>query len=229
MEITLLTAVLFTLSLPSITHANDCRVLDPELQGFYEGGCKKGLAHGHGYARGNAAEYEGEFRRGMKHGNGEKRWQWGDFYVGQFYQDRKQGQGMYVWGADSPWAGERYVGQFKADKRDGRGTYYWPTGDRFEGLWKNDLRYGKTAAEERRELSTKARAEALATPGTTVCSSVPVGIAFEAGLRGSTEGLEDGRLKVRITEIVEKEPRIRPSIDVGALLLGDPWEWKPCL
>ena len=79
----------------SAASGQQCKVLDPELQGFYEGKCKDGLAHGKGYARGSA-EYEGEFRKGMKHGRGVKRWYWGDRYEGGFFEDRKDGQGMYV-------------------------------------------------------------------------------------------------------------------------------------
>ncbi|MEO8008095.1 MAG: hypothetical protein ABI728_06190, partial [Betaproteobacteria bacterium] len=89
--------------------AAECKVVDPELQGHYEGGCKNGLAHGHGVARGTA-QYEGDFRKGLKHGKGLKTWSWGDRYEGGFVEDRRQGRGMYVWGAQSPWAGERFVG-----------------------------------------------------------------------------------------------------------------------
>ena len=91
------------LLLPIASLAADCRVLDPELQGAYEGGCRKGLAHGEGVATGSA-EYRGEFRNGMKHGTGVKTWAWGDRYEGGFVNDRKSGKGMYTWGAGSPWA-----------------------------------------------------------------------------------------------------------------------------
>jgi hypothetical protein len=205
-----------------------CRVVDPELQAFYQGGCRNGLAHGTGYARGTA-EYEGEFRKGLKHGRGVKTWSWGDRYEGEFVQDRKHGEGMYVWGSGSPWAGERYLGGFKADKREGFGIYYWPNGDRFEGQWKDDLRYGQTPMELRRDRAAKARVEAFAPVGTTVCASVPVGVAYEAGLRGETQGLEEGRLKVKITGITEPRPGIRPAIEVGSVVVGSVWEWRLCL
>ena len=103
--------------------AADCRVLDPELHGFYEGGCKNGLAHGDGVATGSA-EYRGEFRKGMKDGKGVKTWPWGDRYEGSFAADRRSGKGMYIWGKASQWAGERYVGDYVADQRHGQGTYY---------------------------------------------------------------------------------------------------------
>jgi hypothetical protein len=216
------------LLVPLASTAKECRVLDSELQQHYQGGCKKGLAHGAGYATGTA-EYEGEFRNGMKHGRGLKRWYWGDYYEGNFLADRRQGQGMYVWGEGSPWAGERYVGGFRADRRDGWGVYYWANGDRFEGQWKEDLRYGQTAMEQRRLAARKAREQALAIAGTTVCSSIPVGIALRTQLRGKTEGVEKGRVKVRITGVSEAGPSAKPAVDIGMLLLTEVWEWGPCL
>ena len=54
------------LLLAGLAHAQQCRVLDPELQAEYAGPCVNGLAQGTGYARGRA-EYRGEFSAGMKH------------------------------------------------------------------------------------------------------------------------------------------------------------------
>jgi hypothetical protein len=205
-----------------------CKVVDPELQGFYEGKCKGGLAHGKGYARGSA-EYEGEFRKGLKHGHGVKRWHWGDLYEGEFQDDRKHGRGTYEWGENSPWAGERYVGDFRNDKREGFGTYFWPNGDRFEGQWKDDLRYGLTAMEQRRELARKEREATLGVTGTTVCSSIPVGIVYASAIRGESQGVKDGRVTLRITDVAEAAPNVRPALTEGTLALGDMWEWTPCL
>ena len=50
------------LALPAL--AQECRVLDPELQGSYTGPCVNGLAEGRGAASG-LATYEGEFRAGL--------------------------------------------------------------------------------------------------------------------------------------------------------------------
>jgi hypothetical protein len=216
------------LALHVAADAAGCKVMDPELQGFYDGGCRNGLAHGKGYARGTA-EYEGEFRNGLKHGRGVKTWAWGDRYEGGFFLDRKHGRGMYLWGGGSPWAGERYVGGFKADRREGFGMYYWPNGDRFEGQWKEDLRYGPTPMEQRREQARKMREEAFAAVGTTVCRSIPLGIVHEAALRGESLGLENGRLRVKVTEVSEAHPGIRPSVEVGNVILDDIWEWRVCL
>lgn len=207
--------------------AAECKVLDPELRGFYQGGCKKGLAHGRGNARGTA-EYEGEFRNGLKHGRGVKRWPWGDRYEGEFVQDRRHGRGEYVWGTGSPWAGERYEGEFRNDQRDGFGTYFWPNGDRFEGQWRNDQRLGLSVMEQRRELARKVRAEVLRVPGKTVCGVMEVGIAHRTMLRGETQGLDEGRLKVKVTAISEAAHGLRPPVEIGTIISAELWDWEPC-
>jgi hypothetical protein len=216
--------------LTSISHsalAAECKVLDPELQGFYEGGCKHGLAEGDGVARG-AAEYQGEFHKGMKHGMGVKSWVWGDRYEGAFTNDRRNGKGMYVWGARSPWAGERYVGTFLADQREGFGTYYWPNGDRFEGIWKQDRRYGNTAMEERRQAAEAARAKAL-TPGAQVCSWGRTGIAYHVLRVGKIETMEGNALQVRLIRLEGLPEAVSASsLQPGQVMNGAAGEWILC-
>ncbi len=216
------------LALANTGTAGTCRVVDPELQGFYEGGCRKGLAHGSGYARGTA-EYQGGFRRGLKHGNGVKTWPWGDRYEGDFVADRKHGKGMYVWGPGSPWAGERYVGDYLNDRRHGWGTYYWLTGDRFEGLWKEDDRYGYTVMELRRQAAEKARSEALM-PGTQVCSWASIGIAIEVRQVGLIESVGENTVRVRLLRVEGGgDSAAAGAPQPGALLKAAPADWFPCL
>ena len=47
----------------------DCKVKIQNLQGQYNGECKKGLANGQGSAKG-VDSYTGEFRKGYPHGFG---------------------------------------------------------------------------------------------------------------------------------------------------------------
>jgi hypothetical protein len=218
----------FLLTLAGPAAAKTCGVVDPELQGFYEGGCRNGLAHGKGYARGTA-EYEGGFRKGLKHGHGVKKWPWGDRYEGGFLDDRKHGKGMYVWGRDSPWAGERYVGDYLDDHRHGWGTYYWPTGDRFEGIWKKDDRYGYTAMEVRRHAAEKARDEAL-TPGTQVCSLSNVGMIFAVRQVGLIETVKENTVHVRLVRLEgATDSGESGGPQPGALLNTAAGDWTPCL
>lgn len=67
-----------------------CRVLDPDLQTGYSGGCRDGFADGIGEAWG-LARYQGEFRAGRKHGVGAKTWADGDQYSGEWKDDEPVG------------------------------------------------------------------------------------------------------------------------------------------
>ncbi|HBH49391.1 MAG TPA: hypothetical protein DDX98_12160 [Bacteroidales bacterium] len=62
--------LIFILSFPLIVLAQDCKVLNEELNNEYTGECKKGVAHGEGTAKGNELTYEGEFKKGLVHGEG---------------------------------------------------------------------------------------------------------------------------------------------------------------
>ena len=222
-------AVTFFFCLLSFTrmHAADCVVVDPELQGTYEGGCRDGLASGYGIAKGTA-EYRGEFRQGLKHGEGVKAWPWGDRYEGGFWNDRRSGKGMYVWGAGSPWAGERFVGEYVADQRDGMGTYYWPNGDRFDGVWKEDRRYGYSAMEQRRQAVASARTLALQ-PGTQVCSWGRTGIANKVLRVGKVETFEGNALQVRLVRLEGAVQAVSGSnLQPGMLMDVAAGDWTPC-
>lgn len=222
---TLVTIVTFVTAPAAL--AAECKLLDPELQGFYEGGCRKGLAEGDGVARGSA-EYQGEFHRGMKHGHGVKTWAWGDRYEGGFANDRRNGKGMYVWGARTPWAGERYVGNYVADQRDGMGTYYWPSGDRFDGIWKQDQRYGYSAMEQRRR-AAQAQRELALLPGAQVCSWGPVGIAYRVLRVGKVEAVEGSALQVRLLRLEGlPEAMSGGTLQPGQVLKESAGDWTLC-
>jgi hypothetical protein len=223
----LLVVPLFLAGVASAAGAPSCRVVDPELQGSYEGGCRNGLAHGFGVARGEA-EYRGEFRAGLKEGQGLKTWAWGDRYEGGFLDDRRHGKGMYTWGSGSPWAGERYEGDYVADKREGWGVYWWPSGDRFEGTWKADQRYGLSAMEIRRQAAEKARSEALQ-PGAQVCAPGKIGLAHRVLQVGEVEALEGNQMRVRLLR-VEGDPVAVGAAGsrAGEVLTGYPSDWTLC-
>ena len=184
--------------------AQSCRVLDPELQGAYEGGCRDGLADGQGVARG-MAEYRGAFRAGKKHGQGVKTWPWGDEYRGEFADDRKQGQGLYAWSSQGAWAGESYRGGFAADRREGEGTYTWADGSRYQGGWASDWPLDAIEPGLLARLQAQARADtearvAIAQMGARVCRALPVGISEREWVRGRVERVLGDAILVSITE-----------------------------
>ena len=220
-------AVLFPLGASGQT---PCRVLDPELAGIYQGGCKEGLAEGYGEAKGSA-EYRGEFRAGRKHGKGVKIWASGDIYEGEFANERKEGVGKYAWSPRGPSAGESYTGAHLNDLRHGYGVYEWPSGDRYAGLWANDAIAGMPTpmmiARARAKAETLA---ALAKPGAIVCRALLVGIAVRDNIRGEVTAVDADRITVRIDDpgrqphAVDDQPLVK-----GMSIRSAAAEWTPCL
>lgn len=93
-----------------------CKVLLPQISGSYEGGCKKGLAHGQGKAKGTD-HYEGQFRAGYPDGKGTYVWSTGEKYTGQWKNGKRNGIGEYTFldnGKDTTnrgqWTDDQYTG-----------------------------------------------------------------------------------------------------------------------
>ncbi len=206
-----------------------CRVLDPELAGIYQGGCKDGLAEGYGEAKGQA-EYRGDFHAGRKHGKGVKTWTSGDRYEGEFAEDRKQSTGRYTWSARGPSAGESYTGAYVNDLRHGYGVYEWPSGDRYAGPWANDAITGLPTPKM--VARARAKTEALAAvgkPGVKVCRALLVGIAVRDWIRGEVTAVEADRIAVRIDDagrqphVIDNQPLVK-----GMTIRSAAEEWTPC-
>ena len=101
-------------------------------------------------------------------------------------------------------------------------------GDRFDGEWKEDLRYGYSVMEQRRQVAFAARQELLDVPGTTVCGQMKVGIAQQASLRGVTARLEETTLIVKITAVTPTALGLLPAFGPGDMVQGSIWDWTPC-
>ena len=211
------------------TGANGCKVLDPELQGTYVGGCVSGLAEGHGEARG-LATYRGEFRAGRKHGTGVKTWPSGDRYEGGFVDDRKSGTGTYLWGSGSASPGERYSGEWRDDRREGHGVYEWPNGDRYAGPFDNDRAVGApSTGMVARGRAYAERAAVVAREGAKVCREMELGIATREIIRGTVTAVAGERISVRIDDPGTLEHAIgdRP-VRKDAVVNDLVKSWLPC-
>jgi hypothetical protein len=202
-----------------------CQVLDPELQGHYEGACVGGLAQGEAIAEGTA-RYVGGFSAGRKSGRGTKVWPNGDRYEGGFQDDTRHGVGTYLWGEGSPWKGERYQGSYVNDRRDGYGVYEWPNGDRYAGQWREDQMFGPlTPMQVQQARHEKALVSALEKPGTKVCRIAGPGKTAEFTASGETVAVDGKRLTIRLTD---------PLSRIGAVRRQDPVieestaDWRPC-
>jgi len=113
----------------------DCKVLYDAINTNYEGGCKKGLAHGKGIAKGEDT-YEGNFKKGLPHGKGTYTYAEGDNYTGAWKGGERNGYGTY-----NDTQGGKYVGTWKQGLKHGEGTYYLKMDNRdttLAGIWKDD-------------------------------------------------------------------------------------------
>ncbi|SFZ73222.1 hypothetical protein [Chitinimonas taiwanensis] len=199
-----------------------CRVLDPELQGRYEGACNgAGLADGFGEAQGPVSSYTGYFENGKKHGQGIKTWhKTGDQYHGEFRGDYREGWGSYTWGSQSPWAGQNHEGEYLKDLREGFGVYFWPNGDKFSGQWKAGLRYGESYMEVRKKLATKLIMTSISL-NQTVCTVTKEGIGTSRLIRAMVTNVA----KTDITLLIEEDGKTTKKLITDQQFGQD---WQPC-
>ena len=90
----------------------ECTVSVEAISGYYSGGCRNGLAHGKGIARG-VDSYEGQFNNGLPEGKGIYKWSNGNLYDGEWKKGLRDGKGKMVY-RDSVvsgyWTGNKYQG-----------------------------------------------------------------------------------------------------------------------
>jgi len=83
-------------------------------------------------------KYVGEWRDDKKNGQGTYTYADGDKYVGEYKDDKRTGQGTYTFAS-----GNKYVGEFKDGKKNGQGTYTYAEGDKYVGEYKDDKKDGQ--------------------------------------------------------------------------------------
>ena len=96
--------------------AQDCKVLEPNLEGVYTGDCKNGKAAGLGEAVGKYT-YEGEFKAGLPDGKGEMTDDQGILFKGNFKKGKRDGEGI-LYLKDSTqnvfWKNDKYIGLYES-------------------------------------------------------------------------------------------------------------------
>lgn len=211
-----------------------CKILDPELaRGIYHGGCKDGWANGYGeievVEEGEGfSSYRGDFLDGKKHGKGSKLMPNGDRYTGDFRDDFRDGHGIYVWGAKSPWAGDRYEGEYRRDLRQGWGVYQWSSGDRYEGAWDNDQRMGLSVMEQRRAQAAEAMARSVKA-GAMVCAVEQRDKVNIQRIRGIVESVKDKMVQVKIVAVEGGTAGNQDAtLKTGGLLVDEVQHWQLC-
>ena len=63
----------------------------------------------------------------------------GDKYEGNYLNDKKNGEGIYLWKT-----GDKYIGEFENDYRHGYGEMFWRDGGVYKGKWSNGIEINKT-------------------------------------------------------------------------------------
>ena len=72
----------------------------------------------------------------------------GDKYIGEYKDDKYNGQGTYTFGPNSEWSGDKYVGGYKDGKKNGQGTYFFADGTVETGLWESGEFQGAVTSPE---------------------------------------------------------------------------------
>jgi len=85
----------------------------------------------------NGDYYNGQWVNDKRTGMGRLDFKCGDCYVGEFHQNRRDGHGMCTYSN-----GCTYDGSWIEDQRNGHGIEWFASGDRYEGTWENDQMHG---------------------------------------------------------------------------------------
>ncbi|MDO8606151.1 MAG: hypothetical protein Q7R40_06425 [Phaeospirillum sp.] len=166
-----------------------CKVIDPGISIEYSGGCAKGLANGQGFARGRY-EYRGDFVDGKKHGIGTYIWADDEKYVGEWRNDKREGNGTLSLN------GVVYVGTFVNDEKSGGlGTLTTPRNKYNSSKNSNKGRWvGNNYIEQGEFSREKLYMAAIADPSTGCAVVLPNSQADEsiAWNGGCREGFVEG-------------------------------------
>ena len=86
--------------------------------------------------------YEGEFINDLYHGYGIHTWKNGNRYEGMWKNNRREGEGTWIWGEQSSSPGHRYQGQWHLDQKHGYGQYFEANDNCYIGTFHEDQRHG---------------------------------------------------------------------------------------
>ena len=90
--------------------------------------------------------YEGEWRQNKRNGEGTMHWlSSNEKYTGNWEDNFQSGFGTHIWlesAGDNKLLRNRYVGYWKLGLRHGQGTFYYSNGSKYEGEWRENLKNG---------------------------------------------------------------------------------------
>ena len=107
---------------------------ETKISGCLEGDCINNFSKKN-YSNGH---YIGEFKNQKANGQGTFVWDDGDKYIGEWKDGNRTGQGIYIWND-----GSKYTGDFLNGERTGKGTMNYSDGGKYTGDFLKGERHGK--------------------------------------------------------------------------------------
>jgi hypothetical protein len=96
------------------------------------------------YSSGNY--YEGEWDNNKRNGMGTMHWLTSDErYEGNWEDNFQSGFGTHIWlegSTENKLLRNRYIGYWKEGQRSGKGIFYYSNGSMYEGEWFENLKHG---------------------------------------------------------------------------------------
>eukprot|EP00960_Hanusia_phi_P038962 753676-Hanusia_phi.AAC.15 len=114
-------------------------------EGTYFAGLRQGIGIYKYAARGDKAGgvYMGEWMRGCMNGKGVLTYEDGEFYIGTWKNDQKDGIGVYSWGRQSGEnAGDKFEGKFSKGLANGHGRTIFNDGSKHQGEYSEGQLHG---------------------------------------------------------------------------------------
>lgn len=106
----------------------------------YKGDWVNGIKQGQGTMKYNNGIYEGEWKNDKKDGKGTYVWNDGRTYEGLYENDVRSGDGVFSGWVDlTNRCSGTYYGESKNDQFNGSGKFFFDNGDKFEGIYKENL------------------------------------------------------------------------------------------
>lgn len=115
----------------------------------YTGDWINGVRQGQGIMKYNNGIYDGEWQNDKKNGRGTYTWNDGKKYEGAYADDVRSGEGVFSGWVDltNGYSGT-YYGKSENDQFNGYGKFLFDNGDKFEGIYKENLFWSGTYTQK---------------------------------------------------------------------------------
>lgn len=115
----------------------------------YTGDWVNGVRQGQGKMKYDNGVYEGEWQNDKKNGRGTYTWNDGKKYEGAYADDVRSGEGVFSGWVDltNGYSGT-YYGKSENDQFNGYGKFLFDNGDKFEGIYKENLFWSGTYTQK---------------------------------------------------------------------------------